>query len=429
MINSAWVAPIRRRLKAWRIQRLINDWKILAGRPDGSLKKDIRRVAIIPGDHLSLIGSKGDEAMLVAVTGQLQLNWPGLEMCVIVSTSHAAAAAEQLGFKPLHIWPKNGFRPMLQGLLDEAVDLLVVVGADVMDGYYSPKTSLQTLAVADLFARSGRPAVILGFSFNAEPAPSVIEMFNGVSNRLLVNVRDPVSWRRFQTMTRAQATLVADIAFLLKPDGSSQVHASALKWVQAQREGGRSVIGFNVHPLLVDSMSPDALEKLINASVAALDRLISSRPVSVVLISHDNRAKQADDVCLQAIYQRIAQHFAERVFYPREPLSAPQLKALAGLMDGVVTGRMHLAVAALGMGVPAAGLTYQGKYQGLFEHFGLPEDMLLPPAKAMDADELYSMLVLFVDRLPELQGKVRSALPDVKRLSLANIGGLEYLNL
>ncbi|HSW15180.1 MAG TPA: polysaccharide pyruvyl transferase family protein, partial [Solimonas sp.] len=113
-----------------------------------------------------------------------------------------------------------------------------------------------------------------------------------------------------------------------------------------------------------------------------------------------------------------------RLRHPEQPLSAPALKAVAGAMDGVVTGRMHLAIAALGQGRPVAGLTYQDKFQGLFRHFELPTDLLMPPSQVVEPDRLTDLLRRFHADLAELEATVRRRLPQVQELALANLRDL-----
>ena len=61
-----------------------------------------------------------------------------------------------------------------------------------------------------------------------------------------------------------------------------------------------------------------------------------------------------------------------------EKCSARQVKAISGHCDLILSGRMHLAIASLGQGVPVVCLTYQDKFEGLMEHFGLKGNTFLP---------------------------------------------------
>ena len=123
------------------------------------------------------------------------------------------------------------------------------------------------------------------------------------------------------------------------------------------------------------------MQALIDATASALLAVARRHRVSWLLLPHDFRGERGDNAALAPLAQRVGATLGERVLHAGEPLSAAQLKAMAGVTDGIVTGRMHLAIAALGRGVPVAALTYQDKFQGLWTHFDLPLDLLLAPAR------------------------------------------------
>ena len=108
------------------------------------------------------------------------------------------------------------------------------------------------------------------------------------------------------------------------------------------------------------------------------------------------------------------------IFYDAEVPRASQLKALCGLLDGLISSRMHLAIAALGMRVPVMAATYQGKFEGLFQHFGLDGTFLLNPQEFL-SDTLIDKFNLFINSLPELRQKISRKLPLVLELSNKNL--------
>lgn len=418
------VAYLRGLLDKGRAKRMMNRWRHLPELPLPSPIPSLRKVVMIPADPWSLTGSKGDEAMMQGVATFLRSAHPELDIKVVVATEEGRSAAVGMGFGALLAWSKSSFEPIVRAIRECGADLVVVIGADVIDGYYSPKFSLQLIGVADACARLGIRSVLLGFSFNEQPNKLVVEMFSGASSRLAINVRDARSHKRFCQLTGASGRLVADAAFMLNADDVCPTAIDVRTWVAQQRTNGRTILGFNLHPLLVKGRGERTREALEKAAISALERLLENHSVSIALLSHDYRQDVGDDPCLEAVFNALQQRFSDRLLYPRAQLSAAQIKAVAGLMDGVVTGRMHLAIAALGMGVPTAALTYQGKFQGLFDHFELPEDLLLPPGKALDPDQLYALLSSFLERIPVLRLKVAERLPVVKKRSQLNVADL-----
>lgn len=381
------------------------------------------RFALVPCDPWTFIGSKGDEAMIRAVVGQLRAVNPDLDVLVFTATDMATKAAECMGFKALQIWD-DGPAAMTEAVQSFDADSLAVLGADCMDGHYSPVTTLSMLAVADLAARAGVRTTILGFSFNDSPYPGLKLAFEAIHERVRIHVRDEVSLDRFNKFCKAQAVLVSDAAFQLIPDNQATVIRDLSAWVAHQRDGGRKVVGFNVHPMLLGEPGPGELAKLIDQVALALEGYLDRVPAALVLISHDYRAKVGDDVCLKPLWDRLRTSFEDRVHYDTTVCSAPELKAKAGLMDGVVTGRMHLAIASLGMEVPVAALTYQDKFQGLMRHVDLPQDLLLAPSQLSDPQALLNVLLKFHDGMSALSGRVKERMPKVKAASALNVAPL-----
>jgi colanic acid/amylovoran biosynthesis protein len=101
--------------------------------------------------------------------------------------------------------------------------------------------------------------------------------------------------------------------------------------------------------------------------------------------------------------------------------SAAELKQLAAKLDGVVTGRMHLAIAALGSGVPVATFAYQDKFEGLLMLFGLPQTTLGTLSQLLDVHRLAHFIESFLHELPELGVLVHSALPEVMQKAESNL--------
>lgn len=415
---------------ARKLRAQYRDWKQLRGmrravdayRPATRAALTLRRLVVLPSDPWTLVGAKGDEAMMQAVVARLRQQNPALEVAVVTATPQAEAAAGALGFASLPAW----LCPMDEGIrLIEAFDpdSMVVVGADVMDGYYSPVTTTRMLLMAEAAARRGVRVSILGFSFNTTPSDKVRPAFDNLSAAIAVNVRDRISLERFQRFSRAPSRLVADSAFMLLPDHAAADVRQVIEWAAQRRRAGEWVLGFNVHPMLFRAATPPQIAALIDSAVTALRRLCARKPVSLLLLSHDYRGTDGDHVCLGPIARALQPDLRSRLMYPTQAFSAAQLKALAGCTDGVVTGRMHLAIASLGMERPVAALTYQDKFQGLFAHFDYPQRFLLSPQAAADPEQLAALMEDFFEQLPALSAKVKQWLPQVTAASALNLDG------
>ena len=91
-------------------------------------------------------------------------------------------------------------------------------------------------------------------------------------------------------------------------------------------------------------------------------------------------------------------------------------------MDLILTSRMHLAIAALGSGVPVACMPYLGKFEGLLKHFGF-DGITIEPDRAVVPAELSAFLLSVLPRREALRRQVAERLPDVRQAALLNLGG------
>ena len=262
---------------------------------------------------------------------------------------------------------------------------------------------------------------VLGFSFNDNPNRHLRPVFDGLSPSISINVRDETSLRRFQAFSTAPARLVADAAFMLEPDASTESVKSAQDWAAQRRAAGDVVLGFNLHPMLIKGATKQHVHQLVTIAVSALEGLAEKRSVSLLLIPHDYRGATGDSMCLTPIHQALEQKLGERLMLLFGRHTAAELKAVAGATDGVVTGRMHLAIATLGMGRPVAALTYQDKFQGLLVHFQLPQRFLLAHRALLEPGRLESMMLDFLDNLPTLERQVADRLATVQEAARLNL--------
>lgn len=412
-----WLAQPLATVGRRRLARLLQDWRAeraLTWPLAVPAAKLLPRVLILAPDPRHLIGSRGDEAMLRALIARLRATRPQLEIGLLCGADTDPALAEGLGCKAVPGWRfPFQLRSAWAQVRDFAPTELVLVGADALDGHYSPLVSAALLVLADLAARRGCGVRTSGFSVNEHPHPALAAFFDELSPAVSLNVRDPVSLARLQAFSRVPAQLVADIAFLLPPEAEGPGLPALRAWSAAQRQRGCTVLALNVHPMLVHQQGPAALEQLLTSVCAALRGLLRARTVALALVSHDLREGDGDDRCLAVLSEGLQAEFGARIHRLDPRCDAAQVKAAMREVDAVVTGRMHLAVAALGMGVPVAVLAYQGKFQGLLQWFGLPESLLVRSEQLADVAALTAAMSALLDGRAALAEQVQSRLAEV----------------
>jgi polysaccharide pyruvyl transferase WcaK-like protein len=263
---------------------------------------------------------------------------------------------------------------------------------------------------------------ILGFSFNDRPHPDVLADLIDLAVRVPLHVRDPISLRRLAGHGIRNVALVADVALLMPPAGPSFATEETEGWICAQKAAGRAVMIFNLSQQALNGAG-QARELMLDDMSEMLAMLISTRRLSVLWFSHDLRrgriAEESDVTIAMALARRVSKKLAgedcHRLFVASD---ASEVKRLAGMADLVITGRMHLAIAALGMSVPTIGISYQDKFEGLWEHFGVTGCNI--DARYFDCRKLEAICVKLLTRLNEERTNIEAHVPKVVELALKN---------
>ena len=396
-----------------------------------SIYKNSRKIAlteglaIFPCDPETVIGSRGDEAMITAAINEFRSRKPDAPIYIYAKDDTAEQYLSIAGLdKKIEIvkcWNQAyPIKRIYDSVVSIAPEEAVVIGADCMDGAYSPSLSLELLSIYNLLVSVGIKASLLGFSYNDHPyylINKAFSYFNNVSYRL----RDEISCDRFNRMTGNHGVLVADSAFMMHPDFSFSGYDDLKKWVECHRSSGCPVIAFNFHPMLKTYSSKDEIIFDAQRVGSNLIKIIKENSdIAIVLLPHDDRARINDGTMLDIVYDEMTRaNVTDRVYYLRKVPRAAQLKAITGLMDGVISSRMHLAIAALGMGVPVMVADYQGKFEGLFKHFSLPEHFILTP-EFFCSGVFLERYKDFISQLQSLKGKIDCKLNKVMSLSALN---------
>lgn len=366
-------------------------------------------------------GSRGDAAMLdVSLAHAHRIGAAPLYVGCSSASAEQIACAEGLQVFPLWGGWLMPFRAWRR-LRARAPAQVWLHGADTLDGEYSPVMSLRMLILADLAARCGAHTRLMGFSLNERPALGMA--WRQLDPRVQVCARDPLSLERYRRLSGRAGHAVADLAFLLEPREPQGAGRAALEWVHVCKQAGAQVLVFNLHGLLfAREAAPQAVERLIDATVTVLHQLSVRQPrLSWLLLPHDDRPLVGDLAVLARLQQRLQSVLpSERCFFCHEAPHAAEVKALVAQVDGVVSARMHLAIAALGSGVPVLALVYQGKFEGLLRWFDLPQALALLGDTLTDSGALLQAIEDFVAALPELRLQVQRALPAVKAAAARN---------
>lgn len=375
-------------------------------------KPGVERVLIVSP---ALQGSLGDEAMIQAIATHLR--------------NHGARKVGLLVFSSGIQWGEvTGIdrHEMLPGALDhfglteraklarigESYDASVMIGADVLDGHYSVARSRRRLAMFETLGASGLRLVVAGFSVNGQMDAACHSDLRHLSRKAMLCLRDPESYARLDVPPAAKA-LTADTAFLLTPGPRTASEATLIAKLAGMRDSGTEFFACNINAQVFAGQHPTSLDRHVEAIAEAVASLkASGAAFNVLLMPHDRRGALSDAVLLQRLEAALRSRGVAEISVMPSDLCPSAVKAIAGLCSAALTGRMHFAIACLGMGVPVLGIPYQGKFEGLFELFEMPASVL-DPLHALDSPMLAARLLQFWRDRERLAGHVRSRNAEV----------------
>ena len=294
-----------------------------------------------------------------------------------------------------------------------------VVGADMIDGHYSVGTSQKMLKIADIAAKSGKSSTITGCSFNASAHPLIIKTINQLDKDVRLLARDPRSYSRLQKLTTHDVELVADLAFMLKPDGKKAPRT--LEWISSQHNSDCIVLGVNLAPIVLGTRDKEVIDKCVNTFYEALsEQLENDNKLAVLLMPHDVRSEIGDiDMC-ERLYTELFDKYNLRIYIFNEDYKARSIKAVASKLDACITCRMHLAIACLGSGVPVGAVTYQDKFEGLFDHFKISPP-LIAGEDATNIEAVARLINNILSEAAAMRGLIENSIQDVVNLSEKNV--------
>jgi polysaccharide pyruvyl transferase WcaK-like protein len=233
--------------------------------------------------------------------------------------------------------------------------------------------------------------------------------------------RDPLTQQRLINFLQRPVDLVADVAFLLEPAPDTEKSQRVFGWVDRERSAGRVVIGINANHILLEQVKGLTSERLVNAYSAAMTEIVQRYPnASFLMVPHDIRGEVSDVMLAEAIYAAVAEEVRSHCMVVPTPCKPSEIKAMVSRLDFVLSGKMHLAIACLGQGVPVICVAYQDKFEGLFQHFEM-EGLTIQPQDVVIPGKLSAFFIEKYEQREALAAQVQRRLPAVRALALVSL--------
>jgi polysaccharide pyruvyl transferase WcaK-like protein len=196
-----------------------------------------------------------------------------------------------------------------------------------------------------------------------------------------VSVRDRIARAALAACTHRPVDLVPDPAFMLEAAPKSEaaavieraglspsrplVVATLRRWYHER--GGLVPIGVKERLGVEPRRDHARFETFLGVVCRALETIARRLDASILLLPGYNVGHEADDAACEALMW----HMTGATVRMARTADPRVYKAILGHASLVVSARMHPLILAAGMGVPFVGLSYNPKFDGLYELLGL----------------------------------------------------------
>jgi polysaccharide pyruvyl transferase WcaK-like protein len=329
-----------------------------------------REILVVPAANLD--GGFGDDVMISAFVSQIKSNDN-----IDILTDRIIRRDDYLG-KYKNVAYLDGLNPgnyfYLLGLVKN-YRTVVVLGADVLDGFQSFHNSIDRLRLIYLASKFNSVSKIIGFSINKSVLPKIKKMFNKISSRCDMYVRDIDSYNRLKNILGNENNIhqAADIAFLTNVDqdySKTDDYKKYNTWADECKNKGMKIAALCPNAYLAEKNGLDNQLELFDTLIQAIESTGTS--VAYLLLYHDLRThckgKNDKDIS-EILYNKYSNHF--NCYFSSNIRNGCELKSYLKNVDFTISGRMHFGIAGLAYGKPMFGIEYQDKFSGLLKMMGL----------------------------------------------------------
>lgn len=379
--------------------------------------RDAMRFLIMPSDPAEPSGSMGEMVMLTGLMQSLKSLHSDAQFTLIGTHPHQLNVQGVGTIDVVSAWQGATGSRTFDRLLRQH-HALIGLGADVLDGKYGASLVCRFVAYCNHAARLGIPTTITGFSFNSTPRRPAVHALSRLHPDVRINVRDQFSLQRFSDSVSRAAVLCADIAFLMAPSNESDPETD--QWIREMRIAGRIPVGVNMNAhAFAQVISEAGVTILIESIAKQLVKAAERDSLAYLLIPHDVKPQSGDIKLLRLLDDALNESEFRFVHYTLST-DPSRIKRTTGLLDMVITGRMHLAIAALGMNTPILSISYQDKFEGLYQHFHLSDADMIPPQQCV-TDTFSDKITKAIARRANTSATITEILPHVRRMAELNL--------
>lgn len=336
----------------------------------------------------------GDEALLEAISGSLRHRCPGLDIAVLTGGANAAAGAA--GVTAVNRWDPGRILRTLR-----EADLLIAGGGTLLQDGTSLRSLAYYVAVILAAARLTGTKVMI-YANGLGPLRTRTGRFlagQALQAADIVTLRDSKSLRdleRWFPALAGKAVLTADPALLLQPDAPEK--AQELLAAAGLPENRPFIAA------CVRAWEGVAYEAPL---AAALDAVARRRRLATVFLPMQ-MPRDAEASRRVMAQMRTPAFIVDRAVPPR------LFMALLGQAGVVAAMRLHAAILAAAQHVPALGLAYDPKVEGVLADLDLP---VVGRPGELTARRLAGVLEDLLDRRGQIAAHLRERVAALRELA------------
>ena len=121
---------------------------------------------------------------------------------------------------------------------------------------------------------------------------------------------------------------------------------------------------------------------------------------------------ESDAAVCEKLYHELRGKYPGRLGLVQGEYNQNEIKYIIGLCDFFIGARMHACIAALSQGIPAVGVAYSKKFQGVFETVGVGN--LIADLRNMDVTEILHAVSSAFENQDRIRDILKKRVPEAQ---------------